>query len=229
MPDIIGEASIISPGLASQYELHMAKIQEASNNVQTFNVQLWTSIVEIFRKRLWKARWQNQEEWFAYLQDIGIYGTSRASLMKKCNTAIGLINSGASPEKASEMVAARAGAAEHLAVSPAVFSAASGEQTPDEYIDDLLSLPSAGEAIGKVNDDLGNKVAMWIGDVIAAPDMSQILAGLHRSDSDGYHTYDVLIRVLRQRQESPPITAIIPWLVSKVKSVGRFKESKERG
>jgi hypothetical protein len=133
--------------------------------------------------------------------------------MSKINSMRSLTLAGANPELAAAAAAMIPAAAEELNTAGKMKQAA-GDADVNEYLSELLVLPNPGEAVGKVRQDKGNEVSMWIQD-IAYGKFGALMCKVVREDSDGYSSFDVAIGV--SSQQGLPTNGVVEWLKNRLR------------
>ena len=205
----MSELAIVSGVVAEQYQYHMGQIADAVPEIMKRSVQLWRSVFEIYSHKLWTADsrgFHSQEEWIDSLAED--YHLARSTVLQRMSDAKTLIErSGVDRLVAIDAATLIPAAARKVAEVPAV---AQGDG--DAYLLELVALPPA-EALARVTQDAGTRVAMWCADVRLLD--HELLARIARSDGDGFKSFDVRIAVLES--DWPELeSAVLQWLQARL-------------
>lgn len=201
--------------LASEYERLEAVFREASGAFVAKTMEAWYALYEIYSKKLWKARFNSQNEWMKYVSEIGVPGLGEGALSTKLPAIHALIDGGVSKEIAAAAVASIPTAAKALVSSPQSIKQSAKDQDPNEYVTELLTL-TPSEAAKRVRKDSGNNVEMWLHDwVMVNP--NKVATVLVREDSSGYTSYDVTIEIKPQIPANQGrIPDLFTWLKARI-------------
>ena len=203
----------IPAALANHFDSRDDIIKTSGPLAARASLEMWSALLQIAHQRSWRARFSSQNEWLAYLKELNIHGLSRANILSKINSMNSLTLAGANPELAAAAAAMIPAAAEELNTVGKMKQAA-GDTDPNEYLSELLVLPNPGEAVGKVRQDKGNEVSMWIQD-ISPGKFGALVCKVVREDSDGYSSFDVAIGV--SSQQGLPINGVVEWLKNRLR------------
>jgi hypothetical protein len=203
----------IPAALANHYDARDLIIKTSGPLAARASLEMWSALLQIAYQRSWRARFNSQNEWLAYLKELNIFGLSRANILSKIKSMHDLSLAGAHPELAAAAAAMIPAAAEELN-TVGKMKQATGDADVNDYLSELLVLPNPGEAVGKVRQDKGNEVAMWIQD-IAPGKYGALMCKIVREDSDGYSSFDVAIGV--SSQQGLPTNGVVEWLKNRLR------------
>lgn len=220
------EIEVIPAVIAERYETCMAVFEDSGQKHIVSSLEMWNALLEIYSRKLWRARFNTAEEWVVYISELGYTGMSRSTVYHKLMQMRSLIDSGVKQELAAAAVTAVPGAI-GLLETDGDFQAAVGDRDPNEYIKEVFQLPP-GEAIKRVKFDKGNTVEMWIAELKALPRPGELVGVIVRSDGKrGYTSYDLKVTVTPQIPGNQDlIEAVSPWLISRMK--GKNDNSRTR-
>ncbi len=214
---------IIEAPVAERYEQCMALIDHHGQQAVASTMEMWNAMLEIYMRKLWRARFHTLGEWLEYIGELGYTGMGRANIYNKLAQMQTLMGQGVRQEIAAAAVTAVPGAV-RLIGSPAEFRAAVKDADPNEYVKSL-SFMRSGEAITKVREDKGNLVEMWIKEVRPGVIPGEVLMLVVRSDASGYTAYDVKAVISPQIPGNQDLIGpVTSWFVNKVG--GRNAQSK---
>ncbi len=207
--------NIIDAVVADRYDQCMAVIEERGQLAVAATMEMWNAMLEIYSRKLWRGHFNTTDEWIDYIGELGYTGMSRSTIFFKLTNMKSLMDRGVKQELAAAAVTSVPGAVRMLSTS-AEFKAAVKDADPNEYIKELIYLPGR-EAIGKVRDDKGNRVSMWLKEIRLGVRPGELVALVVRSDARGYTAYDVKVTVEPQipgnRDLLSPVSS---WLVNKM-------------
>lgn len=200
---------VVPAALAHHYEARDDLIKTKGPEAARASLEMWTALLEIAQAQSWRARFHSQNSWIDYLTDLNIYGLSRANIMAKIRVQRDLITANASPTMAAIAAAVIPAASEELNTAGKMKQAA-GDTDPDDYLAELLTLPSPGEAVKRVKTDKGNNATMWIQDL--HPLNNKLLGQIVREDSRGYAAYDFVLTIMPR--DNQPLDGLHDWLMN---------------
>lgn len=208
--------TVISPVVAERYEQCMAIFEDSGQRSVASTMEMWNALLEIYSRKLWRARFNMQEEWLEYIAELGYTGLSRSNVMFKLQRMKLLMSSGVKQEIAAAAVTAVPGAILKIG-SAAEFNAVVKDGDPNEYVLQLAQLPP-GEAIQRVRLDKGNTVEMWFSELRQSGRPGEVLGVIVRSDGKrGYTAYDVKVSITPQvpgnQDLLDPVSA---WAVNRI-------------
>lgn len=214
------DADVIPAAVAERYEQCMAIFEDSGQRHIVSSLEMWNALLEIYSRKLWRARFNNAEEWVQYVSELGYTGMSRSTMYSKLSQMRGLIDQGVKQELAAAAVTAVPGAVKMIE-SDSDFVAAVGQRDPNEYINEIVQL-SPGEAIKKVRLDKGNTVEMWFAELKNGMKSGEILGVIVRSDGKrGYTAYDVKVVITPQIPGNQDmVDAVRMWAIAGIKGGG---------
>lgn len=208
------ETKLIPAAVADRYETCMAIVEDKGSTAIAATMEMWSAILEIYTRKLWRARFNTVNEWVDYIAELGYTGLSRSNIYFKLQKMKALINGGVKQEIAAAAVTAVPGAIALIGTA-AEFHSAVGEQDPNEYVWQLSQL-TPGEAIRKAREDKGNTVSMWLNQIVKGVRPGEISGVIVRSCSRGMTAYDVRMTIEPQIPGNHDLLpAVTEWALDK--------------
>lgn len=207
---------VIPAAVADRYEACMAVIEERGQVAIAATMEMWNALLEIYSRKLWRARFNTTDEWIIYVSDMGYTGLSRSNVYSKLVKMQNLMAGGVSQEIAAAAVTAVPGAV-GMIDSPAELKMVVGDGDPNEYVKQLAFM-TPGEAIKKTRLDKGQTVEMWLKELRVGVRPGEAVGLIVRSDGQrGYTAYDVHITVEPQITGNRDMVKVVTeWLIDKV-------------
>lgn len=216
---------IIPAVIADRYEVCMAIVEDKGSTAIAATMEMWNAILEIYTRKLWRARFNTMNEWIDHIAELGYTGLSRSNIFFKLSKMKTLINSGVKQEIAAAAITAVPGAVALIGTATELKTAM-GDQDPNDYIWQLAQL-TPGEAIRKAREDKGNTVSMWLNQIAKGVRPGEISGVIVRSCSRGTTAYDVRITIEPQIPGNRDLLpAVTEWAIDKFGGHGDYARVK---